>query len=51
MTEAGMATLVDAAPHHVGSVRARLVDVLEREEFLALGAAMAKVRDRIRSRG
>ena len=51
MTEAGMATLVAAAPHHVGSVRARLVDVLEREEFMALGAAMAKVRDRIRSGG
>ena len=51
MTEAGMAALVEAAPHHVGSVRARLVDPLEREEFLALGAAMAKVRDRIRSRG
>ncbi len=49
MTEAGMTALVEAAPHHVGSVRARLLDPLEREEFLALGAAMAKVRDRLRS--
>jgi DNA-binding MarR family transcriptional regulator len=48
MTEKGMQTLVAAAPHHVGSVRAHLVDVLDREEFLALGAAMAKVRDRLR---
>ena len=44
-----MAALVEAAPHHVGCVRERLVDPLEREEFLALGAAMAKVRDRIRT--
>lgn len=51
MTEAGMAALVEAAPHHVGSVRAHLVDPLEREEFLALGAAMAKVRDRLRPQG
>ena len=51
MTDAGMAALVEAAPHHVDSVRARLVDPLEREEFLALGAAMAKVRDRLRAKG
>lgn len=48
MTEAGMAALVEAAPHHVGSVREHLVEPLDREEFLALGAAMAKVRDRLR---
>lgn len=48
MTEAGMAALVAAAPHHVGSVREHLVQPLDREEFLALGAAMAKVRDRLR---
>jgi DNA-binding MarR family transcriptional regulator len=48
MTEAGMQALVAAAPHHVGSVRQHLVDVLDRDEFLALGAAMAKVRDRLR---
>ena len=50
MTDEGYAALVEAAPHHVGSVRARLVDPLEREEFLALGRAMAKVRDRIRAK-
>jgi DNA-binding MarR family transcriptional regulator len=48
MTEAGMQALVAAAPHHVGSVREHLVDVLDRDEFMALGAAMAKVRDRLR---
>lgn len=48
LTEAGMAALVAAAPHHVGSVREHLVDPLTREELLALGAAMAKVRDRLR---
>ena len=48
MTEAGMQALVAAAPHHVGSVRQHLVDVLDRDEFMALGAAMAKVRDRLR---
>lgn len=48
LTDEGMAALVDAAPHHVGSVRTHLVDVLSREEFLALGRAMATVRDRLR---
>lgn len=48
MTESGMAALVAAAPHHVASVREHLVGPLDREEFLALGAAMAKVRDRLR---
>ncbi len=51
LTDAGYDALVQAAPHHVGSVRARLVDPLEREEFLALGQAMAKVRDRLRADG
>lgn len=50
MTEAGTAALVEAAPHHVGSVRAHLVEPLSREEFLALGAAMTTVRDRLRAR-
>lgn len=48
MTESGMAALVAAAPHHVASVREHLVGPLDREEFLALGTAMAKVRDRLR---
>lgn len=50
MTEAGLGLLVAAAPHHVDSVRTHLVDPLGRERFLALGASMAVVRDRLRPR-
>lgn len=45
LTKQGYATLVDAAPAHVSSVRARLVDVLTAEEFRALGAASQKLLD------
>jgi DNA-binding MarR family transcriptional regulator len=43
MTEHGWRTLVDAAPAHVESVRARLVDVLTPAQMQALGDAMASV--------
>lgn len=39
MTARGWETLVAAAPHHVDSVRAHLVDVLTPEQFAALGDA------------
>lgn len=37
LTDDGFARLVAAAPHHVASVRARLVDVLDPDEFARLG--------------
>ncbi|GMA32410.1 MarR family winged helix-turn-helix transcriptional regulator [Litorihabitans aurantiacus] len=43
MTEAGFARLEAAAPVHVASVRARLVDVLDREQLAHLGEAMRTV--------
>jgi DNA-binding MarR family transcriptional regulator len=51
LTDEGTAVLVEAAPHHVASVRRHLVDPLEREDFLAMGAMMATVRDRLRGSG
>jgi hypothetical protein len=43
MTETGWRRLVDAAPSHVESVRAHLVDVLSPAQMQALGDAMAAV--------
>lgn len=43
LTPQGRDFLVEVAPHHVESVRQRLVDVLTREELLTLGAAMERV--------
>jgi DNA-binding MarR family transcriptional regulator len=43
MTEQGFAALANAAVTHVEGVRTHLLDPLTREEFLALGAAFAKV--------
>jgi DNA-binding MarR family transcriptional regulator len=43
MTETGWQRLVAAAPAHVASVRARLVDVLTPEQMAALGDAMGAV--------
>lgn len=45
LTETGWNTIVNAAPDHVDSVRAHLVDVLTPQEFAALGAACRKVAD------
>jgi DNA-binding MarR family transcriptional regulator len=43
LTDAGYAEIVRMAPTHVGSVRGNLTDHLSREDFLALGRAMAAV--------
>lgn len=45
LTDAGWRTISAAAPDHVASVRANLVDILSPEEFAALGAACRKVAD------
>ena len=45
LTDTGWRTIVEAAPDHVASVRANLVDILSPEEFAALGAACRKVAD------
>ena len=49
LTPEGKTTLERAAPDHVESVRAHLLDVLTRAEFSAVGAAMLKIRDHLRS--
>lgn len=49
LTDAGFQRLVDAAPGHVASVRAHLVDVLTDEQLAALGEAMAVVEHRLRN--
>ncbi len=51
LTEAGQAEIARMAPTHVGSVRNNLVDHLTREDFLALGRAMAAVSGGIRGTG
>lgn len=43
LTDVGFATLAAAAPEHVASVRRRLVDVLDAEQFEVLGQAFADV--------
>ena len=47
LTERGWQTLVAAAPHHVESVRRRLMDVLTPEEFAELGRLSQKLVDRL----
>lgn len=47
LTDQGWQTLVDAAPDHVASVRANLVDVLSPAEFRALGTASARISARL----
>jgi DNA-binding MarR family transcriptional regulator len=52
MTGAGRDRLVAAAPAHVASVRARLVDVVDRDQLAQLGEAMrAVLREAARSDG
>ena len=43
LTDAGFAAVVEVAPTHVRSVRVNLVDLLAREDFLALGRALGTV--------
>nr|WP_203671530.1 MarR family transcriptional regulator [Cellulomonas phragmiteti] len=49
LTERGWQVLVAAAPGHVESVRAHLVDVLDAEQLAALGDAMRVVVERLRT--
>jgi DNA-binding MarR family transcriptional regulator len=49
MTAQGWAAIETAAPDHVESVRAHLVDQLTPAEFAALGRACAKVVDHLQS--
>ena len=43
LTDAGFVALEAAAPHHVRSVRSRIVDVLNADELHGLGDAMRKI--------
>lgn len=47
LTDHGWNVLVAAAPDHVESVRRNLVDVLTKEEFLALGTSCQRIADRL----
>ena len=49
MTDDGYAQLVAAAPVHVEGVRTHLFDQLTREEVAALGSAMTKIGEHLRS--
>jgi DNA-binding MarR family transcriptional regulator len=51
LTDIGFAVLDAAAHTHVEGVRSALLDSMSREEFLALGASMAKVADRLDPQG
>ena len=51
LTEAGFAEITRMAPTHVDSVRTNLLNHLSREDFLALGRAMAAVALGIESTG
>lgn len=44
LTDVGYDLLVEAAPHHVESVRRHFVDVLTRAEIRALASAFVKIR-------
>ena len=50
MTERGYALLVAAAPCHLESVRANLVDLVDEEDFEALGRVMNAVSDHLVTR-
>ncbi|MEI2641045.1 MAG: MarR family transcriptional regulator [Candidatus Nanopelagicales bacterium] len=45
LTDRGWEVLVDAAPHHVESVRQRIVEVLTPDEFAELGRLSQKLVD------
>jgi DNA-binding MarR family transcriptional regulator len=51
LTDQGMATLEAAAHTHVEQVRTHLLDAMSREQFLALGEALAQVSDRLDPHG
>ena len=47
LTEQGYALLVDAAPTHVTGVRAHLVDIVDADDFAAMGRVMDAVVDKL----
>ncbi|QAY64938.1 MarR family transcriptional regulator [Xylanimonas allomyrinae] len=49
MTDAGWDLLVEAAPLHVAAVRRLMIDVIDPDELLVLGRAMAKVAQEAKS--
>ncbi len=51
LTAKGMSTLEAAAHTHVEQVRTHLLDAMTREQFLALGAALAQVSERLDPHG
>lgn len=51
LTQLGWTTLVAAAPDHVASVRAHLVDQISPEEFAALGSACQQVVEHLQTLG
>jgi DNA-binding MarR family transcriptional regulator len=51
LTDKGMATLEAAAHTHVEQVRTHLLDAMTREQFLALGAALGQVSQRLDPQG
>lgn len=44
LTRAGREHLASAAPHHVASVRARMIDVLDTDDHVAIARAFRKIR-------
>ena len=44
VTEAGRAQLASAAPDHVASVRARMIDVLDADDHVAIARVFRKIR-------
>lgn len=48
LTDEGRAAIAELAPRHVGSVRSHLVDALTHDQLVALGEAMAVIRDQLR---
>lgn len=48
LTDEGRAAIAELAPRHVGSVRRHLVDALTHDQLVALGDAMAVIRDQLR---
>ncbi|MGH9114967.1 MAG: MarR family winged helix-turn-helix transcriptional regulator [Acidimicrobiales bacterium] len=51
LSAAGLAEIERAAPHHVGSVRRHLIDLLDRDQVLELAAIAEKVVSRLREQG
>lgn len=51
LTEAGREQLAAAAPGHVASVRARMIDVLDADDHAAIARAFGKIRDALDADG